>query len=94
MLLILLQLDERLNEVETLKKFKEKPESYWLQLLKQYFVDAPNAVIKGVPSIDKQNELAEAELKRISEQIKSLGPEKLQLKEKELQKSVEQNEVK
>lgn len=82
-----------MNKIEILKKLKEKPESYWLHLLKQYFIDAPCAVIKGVPSKNKQKELAETEQKRVSEQIKNLGPSGLDIKEKELKAAFKKNEV-
>lgn len=49
--------------------------------------------MKGIPSIDKQQELADIEQKRVSEQIKRLGPEGLKKKDQELQKSIMENEV-
>ncbi|XP_001603808.1 uncharacterized protein C05D11.1 [Nasonia vitripennis] len=86
-------LDTRLNEIESLKKLKLKPVTYWIELLNKYFIQAPSAVMKGIPSIDKQQELADIEQKRVSEQIKKLGPEGLKKKDQELQKSIVENET-
>ena len=79
--------------MESLKKLQLKPKNYWLDLLKKYFIDAPSATVRGIPSSMKQQELAEEESKRIKEQMKKLGPEGLKEKEDELMKSIEENEV-
>ena len=49
--------------------------------------------MKGIPSIEKQQELTEMEQKRVSEQIKKLGPDGLKQKKEELQKSAQENDV-
>lgn len=88
------QLNERLNEIESLKKLKTKPVKYWIDLLKKYLIEAPSAVIKGIPSIAKEQENLKIERERIQEQVKQLGPEGLKRKEEELIKAIEENEVK
>lgn len=86
-------MDQRLNQIKEVNKLFEEPESYWLNLLKKYLIDAPVVVVKGIPSIKKRHQLMEEEKARVAKQIESLGEEGLQKKEKELQKAVIQNEV-
>lgn len=76
-----------------LKLLENEPESYWINLLKKYFVDAPMIVVKGIPSIEKQRALTQEEEKRTAKQIEKLGTDGLERKEIELQKAVEENEV-
>ncbi|KAL7287806.1 hypothetical protein TKK_0018181 [Trichogramma kaykai] len=86
-------LDDRLNEIKILKTLTSKPEAYWLGLLKKYLTDAPSAVMKGIPSVIKLQELSEAEQNRVEEVKKKLGPQGLSLKEKELDEAVLENDT-
>ncbi|XP_034934378.1 uncharacterized protein C05D11.1-like [Chelonus insularis] len=86
-------LKQRLNTIDHLKKLAQEPESYWLNLLKKYLIDAPMAVINATPSISTQKEMEEFEKKRIAERIKELGKEGLAKKEQEYQEAVKHNEA-
>ncbi|XP_015601715.1 uncharacterized protein C05D11.1 [Cephus cinctus] len=85
-------LSQRLNEVEDLGKLSAEPESYWVNLIKKYLVDAPIVVVKGIPSIETQREMASLEKERIKNQIERLGEEGLKQKERELQEAIIHNE--
>ncbi|XP_015108597.1 uncharacterized protein C05D11.1 [Diachasma alloeum] len=86
-------LEHRLNAIDTLKKLAVEPESYWINLLKKYLIDAPMAVVNARPSIEKQKEIADGEQKRFAERRQTLGEEGLKLKEKEIQEAVAKNEA-
>ncbi|KAK0087176.1 hypothetical protein PV325_001628 [Microctonus aethiopoides] len=86
-------LQQRLNTIDDLKKLADEPASYWMNLLKQYLIDAPMAVVNATPSIAKQKELEETEKKRIAERIEKLGTEGLEKKVIEYQNAVAQNEA-
>lgn len=88
-----IQLDQRLNNLRDLKKLENESETYWLNLLKNYFVNAPMVVVNGIPSVEKQRTLAQEEKERIAEQIAKLGPNGLEQKELELQQAIKENEV-
>lgn len=86
-------MDQRTNQVQALKRLETEPESYWLNLLKTYFLESPFVLIKGIPSLKKRHELTEKEKDRVAKQIENLGKEGLQEKEKELQEAVAKNDV-
>lgn len=86
-------MDQRLNQIEDFKKLAEEPESYWLNLLKRYLIEAPMVVINGIPSCEKQKELADIEKKRVAKQIESLGKEGLEKKAQDLQNAMMRNEA-
>lgn len=86
-------MDQRLNNLRDLKKLESESEAYWLNLLKNYFVNAPMVIVNGIPSIEKQRTLAQEEKERIAEQIAKLGPNGLEQKELELQEAIKENEV-
>ncbi|XP_011145031.2 uncharacterized protein C05D11.1 [Harpegnathos saltator] len=85
-------LDQRLNTVRDFKKLENEPESYWINLLKKYFVDTPMIIVKGIPSIEKQRTLTQEEEQRTAKQIEKLGTDGLERKELELLKAIEENE--
>ncbi|XP_003399672.2 uncharacterized protein C05D11.1 [Bombus terrestris] len=86
-------LDQRTNQVQALKRLETEPESYWLNLLKTYFLESPFILIKGIPSLKKRHELTEKEKDRVAKQIENLGKEGLQEKEKELQEAIAKNDI-
>lgn len=86
-------LNQRMNQITDLKKLESEPESYWLNLLKTYLIDAPLAIVKGIPSLEKQRELTQKEKERVAKRIESLGKEGLERNEKELQEAIVQNSI-
>lgn len=86
-------MDQRSNQIRDLKKLETEPESYWLNLLKKYLLDPPLVAVKGIPSLEKRQELSENEKERVAKQIEELGEEGLGRKEKELQDAIAKNEV-
>lgn len=70
----------------------KEPKSYWLSLLKQYFVDGKLIALEAYPSIEEQQRLASEEKQRIEEQINRLGEGGLKQKENELEAAVNYNE--
>ncbi|KAG8228414.1 hypothetical protein J437_LFUL003887 [Ladona fulva] len=85
-------LDHRLNQVSDMRLLLSEPKEFWLGLLKRYLVTAPSVVVRGVPSKRKKEELEEEEKKRVEEQRKTLGPDGLSEKEKQLIAATEENE--
>lgn len=87
-----LQLEQRINPLVDLEKMSKEPKSYWLSLLKNYFVEAKLITLEAYASIEEQKRLATEEKQRIEEQIKRLGEDGLKQKNDELEKAVEFNE--
>lgn len=81
---------KRLNIIRELTKLKEKPENYFSNLLKKYFIDAPMVFIKGKSSLDEYWKLQE-EIKHIS--LVTKINENCLKKEKELQQAIKENNV-
>lgn len=86
-------MDQRTNEIQDFRKLETEPESYWLNLLKTYFIDPPFVIVKGIPSLEKKHELTEKEKIRVAKQIENLGKEGLQEKERKLQEAIAKNNV-
>lgn len=86
-------LDQRTNEIQDFRKLETEPESYWLNLLKTYFIDPPFVIVKGIPSLEKKHELTEKEKVRVAKQIENLGKEGLQEKERKLQEAIAKNNI-
>ncbi|XP_065172046.1 uncharacterized protein C05D11.1-like, partial [Atheta coriaria] len=85
-------LEQRVNPIVDLKKMLDEPKSFWVSLLKQYFVDNIQLAIQGVPSIQEQASMASDEKARIEQQIKDLGEEGLKKKDEMLEKAIAYNE--
>ena len=92
-ILITLQLHHRLNQVEDLRQMEKEPEEFWLQLLKKYLVGAPSVTIRGYPSLQEQQAMAEHEKKRVAEQRDKFDKDGLSELADQLQKATAQNEV-
>lgn len=86
------QLEQRINPLTDLEKMSKEPKSYWLSLLKRYFVDGKLLALEAYPSIEEQQRLAADEKQRIEEQVKRLGEEGLKQKATELDAAVDYNE--
>lgn len=82
-----------MNVICEKKKLENEPESYWLNLLKKYFIGTPMVIAKGIPSIEKQRTSTQLEEKRIAKQIEKQGAEGLKQREIELKQAIEENDV-
>jgi Zn-dependent M16 (insulinase) family peptidase len=72
---------------------EQEPEEFWLQLLKKYLVDSPSVTVRGYPSLEEQQSLAQSEKQRISEQLQKFGEEGLRKLGEQLQQATAENEV-
>ncbi|XP_050532841.1 uncharacterized protein C05D11.1-like [Daktulosphaira vitifoliae] len=77
-------LDERLNTINILDKLLEEDISFWKLILNDYLLNNYKVVVRGIPSIKKQHELANEEIQRVSQRKKNLGEDGLKLKAIEL----------
>lgn len=59
------------------EKLKNKPDTYFLNLLKNYFVDAPMVVVKGIPSLNAQSKLLQEEKIHITKHSQKLRQQRL-----------------
>lgn len=83
---------QRLNQVDELYALEKEPLEFWMSLIRDYLVDAPHVVIRGIPSIEEQKRLSQEDEERLAARAKSLGKAGLQEKENVLLKSTEVNE--
>ncbi|XP_073987977.1 uncharacterized protein C05D11.1-like [Rhodnius prolixus] len=86
-------LDQRLNHMKDLEKMKKEPQSFWVNLLQEYFVDGPSVTVKGVPSIEEQARLTAEEEASVNERVKMLGSDGLAMNEKNLLDAMAKNDV-
>lgn len=86
------QLEQRLNPIADLEKMEIEPKTFWISLLKKYFVESEVISISGVPSIEEQHRMAEEEKQRIDDQVALLGEEGLKDKGKALDAAITFNE--
>merc|ERR1719445_2305457 len=82
-----------LSSSQSNKQFLDRNSTFWVNLLKDQFIEKKKIVLKGKPSRKKVKELAENEDNRIEQQIQSLGLEGLQMKEEELLNAIESQEL-
>ncbi|XP_050528273.1 uncharacterized protein C05D11.1-like [Daktulosphaira vitifoliae] len=73
-------LDDRLNTIIILKKLISEDISFWKQILNDYFISNHKVVVRGIPSIKRQQDLANEEVQRVSQRKKDLGDDGLKLK--------------
>ena len=73
---------------ESNKQFLDRNSTFWINLLKEQFIEKKKIVLKGKPSKKKVMELSEKEDERLERQISSLGPEGLQRKQEELERAI------
>ena len=74
------------------KQFLDRNSTFWINLLKEQFIDKKKIVLKGKPSRKKVIELTEKEDNRLERQIASLGPEGLERKQEELERAIDSQE--
>jgi Zn-dependent M16 (insulinase) family peptidase len=72
---------------------EKEPEDFWLQLLKKYLVDGPSVTVRGYPSLEEQQSMAQNEKQRILEQRQKFGEEGLMKLGEQLQQATVENEV-
>jgi len=75
------------------KNFKNKPASFWIDLIKSVFQDMHKIIIKGKPSAALVNNFTEEEEIRIAKQIKDLGTQGLKDKGKEIEDALESQKL-
>ncbi|KAJ8023724.1 hypothetical protein HOLleu_36243 [Holothuria leucospilota] len=84
---------DRLEEDERFKKLKTESVSFWINLLKKYFVEGHSVVIIGDPSNKLADDMAKEEKERVRKQQEALGEEGLKMKGHILKDAIEKNEV-
>lgn len=85
--------DDRLNSNRQLTQLRVMDDGYWLSLLKKYFIEGKNVIVRAIPSIEEQQRMAKEELERIEKQRADLGPTGLEQKEKEVLEAMKTNEI-
>ncbi|KAJ8921035.1 hypothetical protein NQ315_015831 [Exocentrus adspersus] len=85
-------LQQRVNPLTDLAKLAKEPQSYWLEILRKYFVENKYVAIQCVPSKEEQANMAKEEKERIQAQIDKLGVNGLREKTETLEKAIEFNE--
>jgi len=73
-----------LNKIDILKQLLKEDESFWKEIVKKYLINAHRIIVRGMPSIIKQEELANEENNRVQERKDKLGVEGLKKKAVEL----------
>ncbi|WAR30394.1 YAN2-like protein [Mya arenaria] len=85
-------MENRVQTVQAYKRMKEEPESFWIGLISQYFIDKNYVLILGEPSVAERESLAKTEADRVTKQREALGKDGLQQKAEILEKATEENE--
>jgi len=67
-----------------LKELQNKEIMFWKEILKKYFINCNRVIVRGIPSIERQEELANQEKERVQERHTTLGKEGLKEKAVEL----------
>lgn len=75
---------KRLNTAEVIADLQKNDVDYWLNLLRKYFIDNKNIIIRAYPSISEKEKLAKEESERIEKRKNELGEEGLIKKGQEL----------
>lgn len=77
-------MEEKLNKMTMLDELQCKEIIFWKGILEKYFINCNRVIVRGIPSIKKQEELANEEKERVQERCKALGEEGLKIKAVEL----------
>uniref|UniRef100_A0A2S2PA73 Presequence protease, mitochondrial n=1 Tax=Schizaphis graminum TaxID=13262 RepID=A0A2S2PA73_SCHGA len=77
-------LEQKLNKMSILKQLDNEEIIFWKGILEKYFINGNRVIVRGIPSIKKQEELANEEKERVQERQKTLGEEGLKKKAVEL----------
>jgi Zn-dependent M16 (insulinase) family peptidase len=92
--LLTIQLNQKLNKIKILNQLHEKQLIFWKEILEKYFIKSHKVIVRGMPSIKKQEELAAEEKERVQERKRTLGEEGLKKKAVELLNAKVECEVK
>ena len=85
-------LEERLNEINNIKRMVNYDVSYWNGLVEKYFT-TDQIIVIGHPDAKLVDEVAKKEDERVKAQVEKLGPDGLKKCAEALQKAVAKNEV-
>ncbi|CAH0557668.1 unnamed protein product [Brassicogethes aeneus] len=85
-------LQQRVNPLVDLMKLLGEPKSFWLDLLKKYFVENKHVSVQCVPSIEEQQEMAKTEKERLDAQVATLGESGLKEKAGVLEAAIGHND--
>lgn len=83
---------KRLNVTDIIVKLQEEKLSYWLDLLRKYFVDNKSVTVRAVPSIAEKEKLAKDEAERVEQRKVEFGVDGLAQKGKELEEAMTEND--
>jgi len=67
-----------------LKQLENEEITFWKGILQKYLINNNRVIVRGIPSIKKQEELANEEKERVQERQKILGKDGLKKKAVEL----------
>lgn len=83
---------KRLNVAEVIADLQKNNVEYWLNLLRKYFIDNKNVIVRAYPSISEKEKLAKEESERIEGRKAELGEEGLAQKGTELANAQAEND--
>lgn len=77
-------MEQRLNKINILEQLHKEKITFWKELLNKYLINGNRVVVRGLPSIKKQEELAAEEKERVQGRKNTFGVEGLKKKAVEL----------
>nr|KAG5705771.1 hypothetical protein BaRGS_027430 [Batillaria attramentaria] len=83
----------RLNPIDSRRRLKSEPESFWLNMLQSLTQNKPWVVVVGDPSSKLMETMGEEEKGRVEAQRKELGTTGLEERRVKLEQATEENEV-
>lgn len=83
-----------MNTIDILDQLHKEHITFWKGILEKYFINGHKVIVRGMPSIKKQEELAIEEKARVQERKNTLGDEGLKKKAIELLNAKVECEVK
>lgn len=92
-IILALQLDTRLNKKLWYEHLLTKTVDCWIGLIRQYFIDGPLVLIRGIPSIQEATRLEEEEKARIEARKLQIGEEGLKMWHDRVEEAKKTNEV-
>ena len=82
-----------LSTSQSNKQFRDRNSTFWVNLLRDQFINQRKIVLKGKPSKAKVEKLTEKEEERIEKQIQDLGPAGLARKQEELEMAIDSQKL-